>query len=139
MTRIILHHLDSKLLVAEARTDARIVHIETLLQAHIQETKEFKRMAQAEFRDIRKHLSSLKLQAIALAATVIFGVAGFNSTLVSNVIGSHEMGQATSDRVRTEVSAQTKNLAEEIAKLSDTIKQLHRHDQPAAEPQISQE
>ena len=135
MTRLILHHLDSKLQAAEARTDARIVRIETMLQAHIQENKEFKRMAQAEFRDIRKHLSSLKLQAIALAATVIFGVAGFNSTLVSNVIGSYDMGQTTSDRIRTEVSAQTKNLPEEISRLSDTIKQLHLHDHPPAKPQ----
>lgn len=135
MTRIILHQVDSKLQAAEARTDARIVRIETMLQTHIQENKEFKKMAQAEFGDIRKHLSSLKLQAIALAATVIFGVAGFNSTLVSNVIGSYEMGQTTSDRVRMEVSAQTKNLAEEIAKLSDTINRLHLRDQHQTEPQ----
>lgn len=146
MSRVVINLVDSKLQAAEARTEARVAHIETMVQANIQalnefkkDTNEFKKLIHAEVQGLRKDMSNLKFQAVlfslAMVATIILGVAAFNSAIVSNVIGSFEKGLGSADRVRTEFSAQTRSLAEEIAKLSDTINRLHLRDQHQTEPQ----
>lgn len=106
--------LNAKLEAAEARTEARIARLEGLVESSIKNNE----TAIAEFKEENKHTRrSIIITGITSVIAIVLGVAAFNATLLSNMMGSFEMGQSTKESIKSEVSAQTKTLNEKLDKL----------------------
>ena len=130
MTDVSTALLDAKLEAAEARTEARVARLETLVENSIKSMDEFKTELKTEIKkefttelkETRKYLSNLKLQAalfsVAMAATVIFGVAAFNSTLLANMMNTYEMGKDARETIKLEVASQNKEMTAKYSEMS---------------------
>ncbi len=136
MTDVSTALLDAKLEAAEARTEARVSRLETLVENSIKSMDEFKTELKTEIKkefttelkETRKYLSNLKLQAalfsVAMAATVIFGVAAFNSTLLANMMNTYEMGKDARDTIKLEVASQNKEMKAKYTEMSGKLDDL---------------
>ena len=121
MTDITLDLLDAKLQAAEARTEARVARLEALVENSIKNNQ----TAIADFREENKHTRRITVvTGITSVITIILGVAAFNATLLSNMVGSFGMGQSTRDSVKTEISSQHKELNAKLDKLTEAINKL---------------
>ena len=120
MTEITIELLDAKLEAAEARTEARVVRLETLVENSITNNER----AIAEFREENKHTRrTIIITAVTSVIAIVLGIAAFNATLFSNMMNSYDLGQNSRDSINTEVSNQTQPLA---ARLDRTEIKLDR-------------
>ncbi|AHG64977.1 hypothetical protein [Advenella mimigardefordensis] len=121
MTDITIDLLDAKLQAAEARTEARVARLEALVENSIKNNQK----AIADFREENKHTRRITVvTGITSVITIILGVAAFNATLLSNMVGSFSMGQSTRDSVKAEISSQNKELNAKLDKLTEAISKL---------------
>jgi len=136
MTR---EEVDAKIAAGEARTDSKFASVIAKLDALLARMDKF----EVEMRELRTQMANLKITVILTGVSsvlaVVFGMAGFNAALVSDIAASFESGKATGQRQNDiklqaeeakKLSAETRLLIEESTKnnqetraLLDQIKQ----------------
>jgi hypothetical protein len=118
--------VDAKIGAREARTDSKFATVIARLDA-----------LTAEMREMRVEMSNIKisiiLTVIASTLAIIFGVAGFNASLLNNMLASFESGK---DRGQWQ-SEMRKQAVETDLVLTRTRKQLEAND--ALQKQITAE
>ena len=91
--------LDARLEAIEARADARLSRFEERIDQAIGEMRRGRNELKLEISALRTELGAFKFQMISLivgtSAAVVLGVAGFNATLLSNMVASFESGKST--------------------------------------------
>lgn len=127
--------LDAKLEAIEARMDARVASIEgkidTMLarmegrdaayeQRFVSLDQRFTGVEES-LKDTRAAISNLKtttiITAVSAVLAIVFGVAAFNATVLSNMVASFESGKSTAA-----AQAEVKLQAKETQQLLDEIK-----------------
>lgn len=129
-------YIDAKLEAAEARTEARVVRIESMVESFVrsnddfkqeirEEVNEFKRESELTRQEIRKENKSTRATVIVVSVSsviaIVIGIAAFNATLTSNMIASYSQGQTTKDNISYEVSKQNQELNDKLDKLIESL------------------
>jgi len=107
------YELDAKLETIEAKIDARVAHIESMI---------------GDIKDSNKAtvsaLSNLKTTTIAtgisVALAIVFGVAAFNATLLSNMLSSFESGKNTATAL-TQSTEQLRQTQEQLKAIQERL------------------
>ncbi|NLB31528.1 MAG: hypothetical protein GX822_07715 [Alcaligenaceae bacterium] len=111
-------YIDAKLEAAEARTEARVVRIESMVESFVRSNDDFKQ-------EIRKENKSTRATVIVVSVSsviaIVIGIAAFNATLTSNMIASYSQGQTTKDNISYEVSKQNQELNDKLDKLIESL------------------
>ena len=111
-------YIDAKLEAAEARTEARVVRIESMVESFVRSNDDFKK-------EIRKENKSTRATVIVVSVSsviaIVIGIAAFNATLTSNMIASYSQGQTTKDNISYEVSKQNQELNDKLDKLIESL------------------
>lgn len=81
MTPVTQGELDAKLQLLQERMDNRVNRIEAAAQS------------------IQSETSTLKLWLAGTGVAVVFGIASFNSTVLSNMVASFESGKSTAEKL----------------------------------------
>lgn len=120
MTDVSIELLDAKLQAAEARTEARVARLEVLVENSISNTKQ----AISDFQEENKHTRrTIIITAVTSVVAIVLGIAAFNATLFSNIMGVFDLGQ----RSRTAISEDVNNQLHPIAsKLEQTDIKIDR-------------
>ena len=98
--------MDAKLELSQSRADARdavaeqrfgrledrIDNLQSGLQTQVAEAKA---AAQQTGMEVRSLKSTIIITGIGAVLTILFGIAGFNATLLANMTGSFESGKTT--------------------------------------------
>lgn len=107
MTDVTRPELDAKLEAIEARMDGRVAAISGKIDVMLAKMDERDRSYDQRFAGVEENLketkaavSSLKsttiITAISAVLAIVFGVAAFNATVLSNMVASFESGKNTS-------------------------------------------
>ena len=111
-------YIDAKLEAAEARTEAGVVRIESMVESFVRSNDDFKQ-------EIRKENKSTRATVIVVSVSsviaIVIGIAAFNATLTSNMIASYSQGQTTKDNISYEVSKQNQELNDKLDKLIESL------------------
>lgn len=120
MTR---EEVDAKIAAGEARTDSKFASVIAKLDALLARMDKF----EVEMRELRTQMANLKITVILTGVSsvlaVVFGMAGFNAALVSDIAASFESGKATGqwqNEIRKQ-SIETELALTRIRKQLDTI------------------
>jgi hypothetical protein len=104
--------LEAKLEAIEARADARLSRFEERIDQAIGEMRRDRGDFKLKISALRSELGSFKFQMISLivgtSVAVVLGVAGFNATLLSNMVASFESGKSTATAL-TQATEQLKS------------------------------
>ena len=115
METITRPELDAKLEAVEARMDARISRIENIAT----DMKD-------QYKGIMSGISSMKTTAvvtgISAALAIVFGVAAFNATLLSNMTASYESGKSTATAM-TQATEQMRQTQEQLKAIQARLDQ----------------
>ena len=133
MTDISREELDAKLERTEARMDARVADVVGRIDTLIVAQQGRDRLTEHKFEQLREAqketltgIKSLKTTVIVTmiggALTVIFGVAAFNATLVSNMVSSFESGKNTMQSLN-QVSNQLNDAAKRMNEIEQRLEQ----------------
>lgn len=128
MSDISREELDAKLETIEVRMDGRVASIHTKIDTFIIQLKGQNSLAEARMGQLERSASetsdgirNLKntviLTAVSTVVAIVFGVAAFNATVLSNMVASFESGKnsATSQ-------AEIKRLTERGQSQSETVR-----------------
>lgn len=122
--------LDAKLEAVEARSDARLSRFEERIDQAIGEMRRDRGDLKTEITGLRTELGSFKFQLTALivgtSVAVVFGVAAFNATLLSNMVASFESGKNTA----TALTQATEQIKATQAQLDEIQKSLASQTKP---------
>lgn len=105
--------LEAKLETIESRMDARVVSIESGIKATNEKIDSL-------LSDIKSLKSTTITVAVGAVLTILFGIAGFNAALLSNMVASYESGKNTATAI-SESTNELKNTREELSKISKTL------------------
>lgn len=83
--------LDAKLETIEARMDGRLLRMEAIAERISEDVRETRS-------DIKTLKTTVITTAIIAALTIVFGIAGFNAMLTSNMLTAFQAGQQTSQQ-----------------------------------------
>lgn len=123
MTR---EEVDAKIAASEARTDTKFAALIGRIDALIVRLDDFEREMREEIRQIKADMADFKktvmITVISTGFAVVFGVAGFNATLLNNMTASYESGK-DSGQWRSEI---TQKLNETTQKLNETNEKIDR-------------
>ena len=123
--------IDAKLEAVESRMDGRVARIEAALAASASLMEERSRHSDARMDRIETALSELRSEtrvsisglkttiivtAITAVLAIVFGVAAFNATLLSNMLASYESGKENA-AAQAEVRRQVEATAELLKKM----------------------
>lgn len=122
---------DAKLETIEARMDGRVASIEGKIDVLLVKMDEREKSAAERFgrieeslTEIRSETKNFKWWLVALIVptgiAVVFGVAAFNATVLSNMVASFESGKNTST-AQSEVRRQTEETAVLLKRIQDQI------------------
>lgn len=128
VTGVTHYELDAKIESLEARADARFSKLETSINNALDEMRrdrgEFKSELSAEQLERRAEMKSLKNTFIAtgigVALTIVFGVVGFNTMLVSNMVASFESGKNTATAI-SQASEQMKQTQDQLKDIQQKL------------------
>ncbi len=90
-TPITRPELDAKLETIEARMDGRLLRMEAIAERISEDVRETRS-------DIKTLKTTVITTAIIAALTIVFGIAGFNAMLTSNMLTAFQAGQQTSQQ-----------------------------------------
>jgi hypothetical protein len=125
-TSVTQYQLDAKLEAVEARADARMSRFEERMDQAIGEMRRDRSELKTEIAAVRNDIGSFKWQIIstvlATSVAVVFGVAAFNATLLSNMIGSFESGKSTATAI-TQATEQLKQTQDQLKIIQSTLQQ----------------
>lgn len=130
--------IDAKLEAVENRMDGRVASIESALAASSalmdERSRHFDaRMARIEvtISEIRSAMTGLKttiiVTAISAVLAIVFGVAAFNATVLSNMVASFESGKNTS-AAQAEVKRQTEETAALLRRMREELDSRQKPD-----------
>lgn len=105
--------LDAKLETIEARMDGRVARIEDSIQRIAADVATM----HADSKSLR---TTILITAVTSVIAIVFGIAAFNATLLSNMIASFESGKDTAAAI-TQSSEQLKQTQAELEKLRQEI------------------
>lgn len=100
---------DAKLETIEARMDTRIATLEGKFELM------FHRMDR-----MSQDLSNAKWWLLGAVFTILFGVAGFNATLLSNMVSSYESGKNTATAI-TQATEQIKSTQDQLKAIEQRL------------------
>ena len=121
MSDITIDLLDAKLEAAEARTEARVARLETLVENSIKNSER----AIADFREESKTTRrTIVITGISSVFAIVFGVAAFNATLLSNMLDSFGMGKDARDTIKLEVATQNKEMTTKYEEMSGKYEEM---------------
>ncbi len=83
--------LDAKLETIEAKMDGRLLRMEAIAERISEDVRETRR-------DIKTLKTTVITTAIIAALTIVFGIAGFNAMLTSNMLSAFQTGQQVSQQ-----------------------------------------
>jgi hypothetical protein len=118
--------LDAKLQTIEARMDGRLASIEAKIDGFVGRLEDrFGRM-ETDLSESRSEFRSLKTviltTGIGSVVAIVFGVAAFNSTLLSNMVASFESGRNTATAL-TQATEQMKQTQDQLKSVAESLKQ----------------
>lgn len=137
--------VDAKFEAVESRMDGRVARIEAALSASTSLVDERSRHADARMErmetallelrsETRSAISGLKttiiVTAISAVFAIVFGVAAFNATVLSNMVASFESGKNTS-AAQAEVKRQVEETAALLKKMREDFDSRQRPDSTA--------
>jgi hypothetical protein len=137
--------VDAKFEAVESRMDGRVARIEAALTASTSLVDERSRHADARMErmetallelksETRSAISGLKttiiVTAISAVFAIVFGVAAFNATVLSNMVASFESGKNTS-AAQAEVKRQVEETAALLKKMREDFDSRQRPDSTA--------
>lgn len=140
MTDLTRQELDAKLETIEARMDGRVAAIQASIDGFMGRMEErslrtddrFARIEESQ-RDTQASLGGLKttiiVTALSTVLAIVFGVAAFNATVLSNMLASFESGKNTS-AAQAEVKRQTEETAALLKQIQQRLDDNSRN--PAA-------
>ena len=121
MSDITIELLDAKLEAAEARTEARVARLETLVENSIKNSER----AIADFREESKTTRrTIVITGISSVFAIVFGVAAFNATLLSNMLDSFGMGKDARNTIKLEVATQNKEMTAKYEEMSGKYEEM---------------
>lgn len=122
MDTVSRYELDAKLEAIEARMEGRVARIEEAMS----EIRNDLKAVLADNKETRGAISSLKtttvVTGISVALAIVFGIAAFNATLLSNMIASFESGKGTAAAI-TQATEQLKQTQEQLKAVEQRIVQ----------------
>lgn len=128
-------YIDAKLEAVESRMDGRVARIESALAASAALTDERSRHFDARMARMEAALSDLRSEtrsaiaslkttvivtAISAVLAIVFGVATFNATVLSNMVASFESGKNTA-AAQAEVKRQTEETAALLKRMREEL------------------
>ncbi|USX22617.1 hypothetical protein NHH82_10845 [Oxalobacteraceae bacterium OTU3REALA1] len=137
--------VDARFEAVESRMDGRVARIEAALAASTALVDERSRHADARMERMESALSELRSEtrsaisglkttiivtAISAVFAIVFGVAAFNATVLSNMVASFESGKNTS-AAQAEVKRQVEETAALLKKMREDFDSRQRPDSTA--------
>jgi len=125
-------YIEAKLETIEARMDGRVASIETSIRGFLGHQEErfghlddrLIRMEQSAAdtqNDIKGLKSTIIITAISAALAIVFGVAAFNATVLSNMLESFESGKNTA-AAQAEIRKQSEETRTMIKKMQEDLR-----------------
>ncbi len=115
--------LDAKLELIEARADARMSRFEERIDQAI---AEMRRDSDRVYSAITNLKTTTIVTGVTAAIAIVFGVAAFNATLLSNMTASFESGKATASSI-VQASENLKQTQDDLRAIRE---RLDQHKQP---------
>lgn len=134
METITRPELDAKIELIEARADARMSRFEERIDAALAEMRRDRSEIMAEIRagvsETRGIVSNMKTTTIVTGVSavlaIVFGVAVFNATLLSNMTASFESGRSSATAM-TQATEQMRQTQEQLKAIQERLDQQAQH------------
>lgn len=79
--------------------DAKLVTIETRMDARVQRIEDQATRIEADMQDIKSEMKNMKWWMIGTGVSVVLAIAAFNATVLGNMIASFESGKNTAQAI----------------------------------------